>query len=341
MSNKIINNIKEKNRWNIFWYVLITGLALLAVLMLVSITKGAANLPYSEVLDAFLKFDKENSKHLLVLDMRVPRVVSAALVGSALAVSGALMQGMTRNPMADSGLMGLSSGAGLALAICLAYLSKLSYTNIIFITFFGAAFGAAAVYTISSLIPGANSPLKLVLAGATVSTLFSALSQGISIMGKISQNLFFWTMGSVSGTSWRQIMIAMPFMLAAMLAAFIISRKVTILSMGEEVATGLGVKTGGVKLIGTVLVVLLAGSSVALAGMISFVGIVVPHLSRFLVGADYRLIIPISAVLGAVLLVAADLGAKTFQPPVELPLGAIISLLGVPVFLYFARKEAR
>ncbi len=330
---------KGKSRPYLAAVLVLFGAAVLLLLMIISITQGAAKIPYSMVVNAFLDFDRENPRHLLVIDMRLPRVLAAALVGSALAVSGALMQGMTRNPLADSGLMGLSSGAGLALAVCVAYLTKVGYSQIIVITFFGAAFGAGAVYIISSLIPGGNSPLKLVLAGATVSTLFSALSQGIAIMTKVSRNVFFWTMGNVSGTDWKQIMAVMPVILLALAGAVALSRSITLLSMGDEVASGLGLRTGLVKAMGTVLVVLLAGTSVALAGMISFVGIVIPHITRFLVGADYRLIIPVSAILGAVLLVAADLGAKTLAAPTELPIGALIAVLGVPVFLYFARRQ--
>ncbi|WFR57800.1 iron ABC transporter permease [Anaerocolumna sp. AGMB13025] len=329
----------NKSRGVIAAVVIAVGLALLIFIMIISITQGAASIPVSGVIKAFTSFEHDNSGHLLIRDMRLPRVIGAAFVGCALAVAGALMQGMTGNPLGDTGIMGLNSGAGLAVALCFAYLKGTSYTQIIMASFLGAALGVALVYIISNLVPGRNHPMKLVLAGATVSTLLSALSQGIALSGNVTLNITFWTMGSMAGTSWKQIQFALPVILAAFAGSICISRGVSALSMGEEVALGLGVKTRLVKLLGTVLVVLLAGTSVAIAGTITFIGMMIPHFARFLVGPDYRLIIPVSGVLGAILLTAADLFSKTFIPPAELPVGAVIALLGVPVFLYLAGKQ--
>ncbi len=319
--------------------IILAGLILLLVFMLISLTKGAAEIPISTVIDSFLGFDKNRSEHLLIIDMRFPRIIGAVLVGCSLSVAGALMQGMTRNPMADTGIMGLNSGAGLAIALCYVFFKSASYSQIVFASFMGAALGASLVYIISNVVPGNNHPMKLVLAGATVSALLSALSQGFAIGAQASQNVTFWTMGSLAGTSWTQIKLALPVICIALIGSVMISRGVSILSMGEEVALGLGVKTRWIKFLGTFFVVLLAGTSVAVAGTISFIGMMIPHFARFLVGPDYRLIIPTSAVLGSLMLVVADLFSKTFTPPAELPVGAVIALLGVPVFLYFARKQ--
>ncbi|MDF2803724.1 MAG: feuB 4 [Anaerocolumna sp.] len=319
--------------------IIVAGLVLLMVFMLISLTKGAAEIPLSTVVESFTGFDKTSSQHLLIIDMRLPRVLGAVLVGCSLSVAGALMQGMTRNPMADTGIMGLNSGAGLAIALCYAFFKSASYSQIVFASFMGAALGASLVYIISNMVPGNNHPMKLVLAGATVSALLSALSQGFAISAGTSQNVTFWTMGSLTGTNWNQIKLATPVIVIALAGAIIISRGVSILSMGEEVALGLGVKTKLIKFLGTFFVVLLAGTSVAVAGTVSFIGMMIPHFARFLIGPDYRLIIPTSAVLGGLMLVAADLFSKTFAPPVELPVGAVIALIGVPVFLYFARKQ--
>lgn len=329
----------KKNRGYKAFVLTVAGCFFLLFFIVLSIVVGAARIPLSTVADAFLHFDGENMKHLMVIDLRLPRVISGVLVGAALAVAGAVMQGMTRNPLADSGLMGLNSGAALALAICLAYVNNVSYSQIILSAFAGAGAGAVAVYGISSLVPGGNKPMKLVLSGAAVSTFLVALSQAIAIGNKMSQNLNFWTMGSVSGNSWSQLKVGGPVIGAGILIAILLSRRISILSMGEEVALGLGVRLQFVKTAGTLVVVLLAGTSVALAGTITFVGMLIPHFARYLVGPDYRLIIPLSAVLGALLLVVADIGAKTLSAPSEIPLGALISLLGVPVFLYFARRQ--
>ncbi|SHO47095.1 FecCD family ABC transporter permease [Anaerocolumna xylanovorans] len=329
----------RKNRGYKALLLLVACSFFLLFFMVLSIIVGAAKIPFSTVVDAFWHFDKENIKHLMVIDLRLPRVISAVVVGAALAVSGAVMQGMTRNPLADSGLMGLNSGAALALAICLAYIDKVTYSQIILSAFIGAGAGALAVYGISSLVPGGNKPMKLVLSGAAVSTFLVAVSQAIAIGNKMSQNLNFWTMGSVTGNSWNQLKAAVPVIGAGILIAVLLSGRISILSMGEEVALGLGVRLNFVKTVGTIVVVLLAGTSVALAGTITFVGMLIPHFARYLIGPDYRLIIPLSAVLGALLLVVADIGAKTLSAPSEIPLGALISLLGVPVFLYFARRQ--
>lgn len=328
-----------KNRGHKAALLIVTASIFLLFFIVLSIILGAAKIPLSTVLGAFLHFDEENMKHLMVIDLRLPRVISAVAVGAALAVAGAVMQGMTRNPLADSGLMGLNSGAALAMAICLAYWTKASYIQIILSAFVGAGAGALAVYGISGLVPGGNKPMKLVLSGAAVSTFLVALSQAIAIGNKMSQNLNFWTMGSVSGNSWSQLKVGVPVIASGILIALFLSGRISLLSMGEEVATGLGVNLRFVKTIGTIVVVMLAGTSVALAGTITFVGMLIPHFVRYLVGPDYRLIIPLSAVFGALLLVIADIGAKTLSAPSEIPLGALISLLGVPVFLYFARRQ--
>lgn len=338
---KVENSKKktDKNRELIARYSMGLGIVLLGILIMISITKGAASISYETIWDAFMDLDIDNSKHLLVRNMRLPRALAAMLVGSALAVAGAMMQGMTRNPLADSGLMGLSAGAGLFLAISLIFLQGISYSQMIFTTFMGAAFGATCVYIISSLVPGGNSAMKLVLAGATVSTMFSALSQGIAISEGRTQSMMFWTMGNVSGTNWKQLSVAAPVILVSILIAIIISRQVSIMSMGEEVALGLGINLRKTKLIGTIVVVLLSGTSFAISGNITFVGMMIPHFTRFLVGPDYRLIIPLSGILGALLVVFADILAKTLYSPTEIPLGAIISLVGVPIFLYYARHQ--
>lgn len=320
--------------------IVISGsLVVLCVAILISIMTGAANLTFHVVSDSFFSFHADDPNHLLVRDMRVPRAISGALIGAALAVAGAMMQGMTRNPLADSGLMGLSAGAGLFLAVSLIFLKGMSYSGIIGMTFLGAAFGAGSVHLISILVPGGNESMKLVLAGATVSTLFSAISQAIAIYTNASQSIMFWTMGNASGVTWSQLKIGGPVIAASIVAGIGLSKRISILNMGEETARGLGVNTGQTRRLGTFLVVLLSGTSFALCGSITFVGMMIPHFVRFLVGPDYRLIIPISALQGAVLVVVADVFSKTINAPAEIPLGAVIGVIGVPIFLYYASKE--
>lgn len=329
----------QSSKTSRFVFYIGIGMLLWVAVSLYSMTKGAADIPLSMIKEVLLEFDPENSKHLLIRDMRIPRVIIAGTVGSALAVAGGLMQGLTKNPMADAGLMGLNSGAMFVIALSYGILSDVSYTQMVVMAFFGATLSAVSVYGISYLVPGGNQPMKLVLAGATITSLLSALSQGIALTMNVSQNISFWTMGSVAGSQWKHVELGVPLTVLAILGAIMLSGQVTLISMGDEMAKGLGVRLNAVRFMGTMLVVILAGVSVSMAGMVVFVGIIIPHFAKYLIGSNYRYIIPLSAVYGGLLLVIADLVAKTINPPAEVPIGALISLIGVPVFLYIARRK--
>ncbi|WP_242941214.1 FecCD family ABC transporter permease [Sporobacter termitidis] len=331
---------RESRAWAA-WLIIVLGLGLLVLAMAFSITKGAAEIPLKTVWDALFHFNPEDTHHLIIMDLRLPRVVASALVGAAFAVAGAVMQGVTRNPMADSGLMGLNAGAGFVLSICFAFFPGLSYIQLILFSFLGSAMGAGLTYGIASLRRGGATPMRLVLAGAAVGALLAALSQGIALYFDVAQSIMFWTAGGVAASSWAQLRIMAPWIAAALLGAVVLSRSVSVMSLGDDVAKGLGLNTMLVKALCAAVVLMLAGASVAVVGAVGFVGLIVPHLARFLVGVDYRWIIPSSAVLGSLLVVLADLGARTLNPPFETPLGAVIALVGVPFFLYLARRERR
>lgn len=203
----------------------------------------------------------------------------------------------------------------------------------------GAAFGAALVGGIASLRRGGATPIRLVLAGAAVSALLAALSQGIALYFGVAQDMMFWTAGGVAGSNWEQIRIMAPWILGALLGAIAIARSVSLLSLGEDVAKGLGLNTTVGSVLCFLIVLILAGASVSVVGAVGFVGLIIPHLARYFVGVDYRWVIPSSAVLGALLMVLADLGARTLNPPFETPIGALIGLVGVPFFLYLVHKQ--
>ncbi|MEK3684058.1 FecCD family ABC transporter permease [Paenibacillus sp. FSL R10-2736] len=321
--------------------ILIGGLIALALGIAVSVSFGAADIKLSVVWTAVFHFNPDITEHQIIRELRLPRVLGGVMVGASFAVAGAIMQGMTRNPLADSGLMGINSGAGFALAICFAFFPNLSFMYLILYSFIGAGAGAGIVYGIGSLAKGGLTPARLVLAGAAFSALLSALSEGVALYFKIGQDLAFWYAGGLAGTKWFQLQVMYPWVIAALIGAIILSRSITMLSLGEDIARGLGQRTGLVKLAGALVVLVLAGASVAVVGAVGFVGLIIPHLTRYLVGVDYRWIIPCSAVLGALLVVGADLTARMINPPHETPVGAIIALIGVPFFLYLARKERR
>lgn len=321
--------------------ILVGGMIALVLSIGLSVSFGAADIRFVTVWEAVFHYNPDLTSHPVIQELRLPRVLGGAIVGACFAVAGAIMQGMTRNPLAEPGLLGINSGAGFALALCFAYKPGLPYMALILYSFVGAAVGAALVFALSSLARGGLTPVRLVLAGATLSAMLAALSEGISIYYRIGQDLAFWYAGGVAGTRWLHLKVMFPWVAVALIGAVGLSRSITMLSLGEDVAKGLGLRTGLVRLLATIIVLILAGAAVSAVGAVAFVGLLVPHLTRKLVGVDYRWIIPCSAVLGALLVVFADLAARMVNPPNETPIGALIAILGVPFFLYLARKERR
>lgn len=340
-TNRIEKKVIKNNHLFNPLFVIIIGLIALVLVIAASISLGAADVKVMTIWNSIFNFDNGITDHLVIREIRLPRVLGGAIVGACFAVAGALMQGMTRNPLADSGLMGLNAGAGFVLAICFAFFSGISYIYLILYSFFGAALGAVLVYGIGSFSKSGLTPLRLVLAGTAVSALLSAISQGIAIYFNIGQDLLFWTAGGVAGTTWLQLKIIIPWVFIALVGAIAVSPSITLLSLGDDVSKGLGLKTNVVKLITTIIVLMLSGVAVSVVGSVGFVGLIIPHLARYLVGVDYRWIIPCSAVFGSLLVVLADLCGRIINPPYETPIGAIIALIGVPFFLYLAQKERR
>ena len=321
--------------------ILIGGLLLLIFAVIFSIHFGAADLSYNTVWKALFAFDGGNSSHIIVRELRLPRAIAAVIVGAALAVSGTIMQGMTRNPLASPSIMGVTSGSSFFIAIGYAFLPGISYTGLISFSFVGAGLGAALVFGISSLSKGGVTPVKLALAGSAITSLMSSLSTAIGIRFNVSKDISYWYAGGVSGVQMIQLRYVIPFAVIGLILALFLSRSISILNLGEEVAKGLGQNTTLVKLLGTITVLFLTGTAVSIAGMVGFVGIVIPHITRFLVGVDYRWIIPCSAVLGGILLILGDILGRMINSPFETPVGAITAIIGVPFFLYLARKEGR
>jgi len=328
-----------KSRPFVALLLIIGGLIFLVFCLALSISVGAADIGLSAVWKAVFHFDPQVTQDQIIHDLRMPRALTSALVGAAFAVAGALMQGMTRNALADPGLLGINAGAVFLLAICFAFFPGLSFWGLVIASFAGACLGAGLVYGIGSMAKGGATAARLTLAGAAVGALLVALSQGVAFYFGLSQDLAFWLVGSVSNTTWLQVQVLFPVIAVGLLGALLLSRSVTLISLGEEVAISLGQRVRLVKLLGMLLVLVLAGASVSTVGPIAFVGLVVPHVARYFVGVDYRWIVPCSAVFGALLMVLSDLGARMIHPPYETPIGAVIALIGVPFFLCLTRKE--
>ncbi|MCE7792868.1 iron ABC transporter permease [Salipaludibacillus sp. CUR1] len=323
-----------------FSIVFPAALILLAATFTLALSAGAAQIPFRDVMRAI--FTQETGESLLIIrEIRLPREIGAAVVGAALATAGALMQGMTRNPLADPGLLGLTAGANAALAVTIAFIPGTNYFTIMIACFIGAAAGGSLVFGISRVRRGPMSSFRIVLAGAAVSAFLQAAAEGIGLMFRISQEVSLWTAGGLLGTNMNQLQLVVPVIGIGLLIALLLSRQVTILSLNEEVAAGLGQHTEQVKAVLFVTVILLTGASVALAGNLAFIGLMVPHIVRAVAGTDYRFVIPLSAIAGAIFMLLADTLGRTIHAPYETPVAAIIAIIGLPFFLWVVRKGGR
>ncbi|MEH1827100.1 MAG: iron ABC transporter permease [Nostoc sp.] len=319
------------------------GLGILLVLLgiFASISYGAADIPIRKILTAFTNYDDSN-EHIIIRSMRLPRTLIASMVGASLAIAGALMQGLTQNPLAAPGILGINAGAALAVVVMVFGLGTSSPVLITFVAFLGALLAALAVYSLGALGQGGATPLNLTVAGAALTALLSSITTGVLILSERTlEEVRFWLAGSLAGRDFNLFLTVLPWMIVGLLTAFALSRQINVLSLGESVATGLGQQTGWIKLATALSVVILAGSAVALAGPIGFVGLVVPHLARGVMGVDYRWILPGAAVFGAGLLVWADLAARWLIRPQELPVGVMTALLGAPFLLYLVRWRVK
>ncbi|MBL1420530.1 MAG: iron ABC transporter permease [Alphaproteobacteria bacterium] len=335
-----IPNVKDK------WRMLTMGVPLMLILVvsmfLLHISIGAKSLTYQTVIDAFSNFDVKNFDHIIILKVRLPRAIIAIVVGASLAVAGAIMQGVTRNPLASPSILGLMSGASFAIVVALGVFGVHSPFLTPWIAAFGALAAALLVLVIATLAPGGTNPLNLTLSGVAVSAFLGAIISLLNLMDEDNfDQLRVWLTGSLAGKNLNIFYIISPWLVITMIVAIILSRKITILGMGEEVAKGLGVKTTGLKIQLLAVVIILTACSVAMAGPMGFIGLVVPHMVRLFIGADYRWVIPYSALLGAVYLLAVDIIARVIIAPQEVSTGIITALLGGPLFIYLIKTRGR
>jgi iron complex transport system permease protein len=252
------------------------------------------------------------------------------------------MQGLTRNPLADPGILGIETGAALGVVAAVFFLKISSLHVYALFAFAGAALTAVAVYGLGSIGRGGPTPLKITLAGAALTALLSSLTTGMLIFNQRTlEEVRFWLAGSVAGRDLELLVQVAPYLLVGLALALALGRQITTLALGDDVAKGLGQRTGWVKGLAAVAAVLLAGGAVAVAGPIGFVGLVIPHAVRSLVGVDYRWILPYAALIGAVFLVVSDVAARLVLRPIELPVGIMTALIGGPFFVYLVRWRVK
>ncbi|MGN8246915.1 FecCD family ABC transporter permease [Cellulomonas soli] len=320
-----------------------TGLAVCvaAVLLacLASLAFGSRVVAWPDVVAGVLHPDLDDIAQAAV-HSRVTRTLLGALVGAALGLAGAVMQGLTRNPLADPGLLGVSSGASFAVVCGIAWLGVAHLTQYIWLAFLGAALAAALVYAVGSIGREGATPLKLALAGAATSAaLVSMISMVLLTRTDVYDTFRFWQVGSIGRASLGEIGQVLPFLLVGAVLTVACARGMDAIALGDEVATGLGQRIGRVRALGALAAVLLCGAAVAIAGPIGFVGLVVPHAARRFTGPDHRWLLPYSAALGAALLLVADVIGRLVARPQEIEVGIVTALIGAPVFLIILRRQ--
>lgn len=335
---------------------IILFVALLSVVLL-SLSLGAVHIPFSELLSIIgnkigIVDEKLFSprQEAVFFNIRLPRVLLGILVGSALSISGAAMQGLFRNPLAEPGLIGISSGAMLFAALfivleipfLLLVKDYFGYYALAFAAFLGATITTWLVYRLS-MRNGKADITTLLLAGIAINALAGSFTGFLVYLANDEQlrNITFWSMGSLGGASWKTVSAVLPFVIIPLLVLPFFAKAINALALGEAQAMHMGVNISILKKVIIVLATLGVGASVAVSGLIGFVGLVVPHIIRMAFSADHRLVIPASALLGAVVLVAADLVARTIVSPAELPIGILTAMIGTPIFIYIIMRERR
>ncbi|WP_040493660.1 FecCD family ABC transporter permease [Ilumatobacter nonamiensis] len=317
---------------------LLVAVGVLLVVMLASVAIGSRAVSWSEVWAAL--GGAQDTLGEAAVSKRIPRTLLAVLVGAALALAGAVMQGVTRNPLADPGILGVNMGASLAVVIGIAYFQMTSPTSFIWVAIAGSAASAVFVYAVGSLGRGGATPLKLALAGAASSAAFASLVSGV-VLGRndIAGGVTSWQIGGVGGATYEKLGYMVPFLAVGFVICVLSARGLNSLALGDELAAGLGQNVAVTRAVAAFGAVVLCGASTAIAGPIAFVGLVVPHACRMLFGADHRWVLPMSAVIGAALLTAGDVVGRVIARPQEIDVGIITAFLGAPVFIYIVRRQ--
>lgn len=304
-----------------------------------SLALGARQVDVVTVVRAWTDFSATNADHV-VAHARLPRTVLGLLVGGALGLAGAAMQGVARNPLADPGILGVNAGAALAVVVAVAWLGVAGLSGYLWFALAGAAVASVLVYSVASLGREGATPLKLALAGAATSAGLVSLTNAVLVTDQAAYDRFrFWEVGSIAGRGWPVVLTVLPFLAAGALVALLSGRALNGLALGDDTARVLGQRVGLARAATALAVVLLCGAATAAAGPIAFVGLVVPHVARALAGGDYRWLLPISCLLGAALVVVADAAGRVVAPPTEIQVGLMTALVGAPVFIALVRRR--
>jgi iron complex transport system permease protein len=313
-------------------------LAVLAVFIVLSVTIGTRNVAWADIAAAIGGAQDNIGRASVAL--RIPRTLLALLAGGALGLAGAVMQGVTRNPLADPGILGVNMGASLAVVIGVAWFGMSSAYAYIWTAILGAGCAAIFVYAIGSLGRGGATPLKLALAGAATSVAFASMVIAIVLpRGDIAGGIHSWQIGGVGGATYDRILPVLPFLVVGFAVSLLSARKLNSLALGDELAAGLGENVAMARAVASLGAILLCGATTAVCGPIGFLGLVVPHVCRLLTGVDYRWLLPFSALGGACLLLAADILGRMVARPAEIDVGIVTALIGAPFFIWIVRRQ--
>jgi iron complex transport system permease protein len=318
---------------------LLAASVLLGVLCLVSLWVGSRQLTVSATWAA-LWSGEDATEAAIVHGLRMPRTLLALAVGAALGAAGALTQALTRNPLADPGLLGVNLGAATAVVVAIAYLRVTAVTGYVWFAFLGAAVVSVAVYALGSAGRGGATPERLVLAGAAISAVLYAFNSAVLLLDPGAFNQFrFWDVGSLAGRDPAVLTQLAPFIAVGLLLALGLARPLNALGLGEDLARALGAHLGRTRVLSAVAITVLSGAATAAAGPIGFVGLTVPHAARMIVGPDQRWVLPYSMVLAPALLLGADIVGRVIMAPAELQAGIVTAFIGAPVFLALCRNR--
>lgn len=316
--------------------IIILSLMVLGLLAVLTIGIGSTDISIKDIIYVFLgKGDEINAS--IIMDMRLPRIIVAMFVGASLAISGALLQAVMRNPLADPGITGVSSGASLVAIVVMIYFPQL-YGILPLMAFLGAILACVMVFALS-WDNGLNS-LRIILAGIAVNAIFLGATSLLSILNSDKiQGVLLWINGSLAYRGWNEVKYLVPYSVMGMILSLFCIKGANLLALGDDVAINLGVNVNKTRIFISLVAVFLAGISTSIVGIIGFLGLIVPHICRLIVGYDYKYVIPMSAIWGASLLLLADTLARYIARPIELPVGVIMSMIGGPFFLFLLRRR--
>lgn len=330
---------KNNRNWRLFF--LIISLIVLLLSLLLALKVGSKSISVREILAIVREeIPKEDPIYQIFVNIRIPRALMAVFIGSSLSISGALLQAVMQNPLADPGIIGVSSGASLVAVAILILFPQFGVFLPLF-AFIGAMVACSLVYILATKNKEIK-PVRLILSGVAINALFGGVNSLISVLNADKmQSVILWINGSLAGSSWHNVIILSRYTIIGLILSLFCMRPANLMFLGDDKVKNLGLNVKNTRIILSIIAAYLSGISTALVGAIGFVGLVIPHICRLLIGSDYKWLVPFSIINGASFLLLADTMARTVASPIELPVGTIMSVLGSPFFLMLLRKEGK